>query len=167
MKPAVKTRPIHRGGPIQSIQPIHKTIGINKLGTLLSSQTTDTPGTTTTTTSHGSLRSNFSNLPDPPPQRKSMFQDFHRREGSSPPLLRSSKALPDLVFVWGFWPPAVTSSSLSPPRRLRKQYTPTPHPANPLRKGSQGPGFRAKSRMSALQQPSRRRTSFLCAAPLL
>ncbi|WP_220126157.1 hypothetical protein, partial [Pseudarthrobacter sp. B4EP4b] len=44
-------------------QPIHKTIGINKLGTLLSSQTTDTPGTTTTTTSHGSLRSNFSKLP--------------------------------------------------------------------------------------------------------
>ncbi|HET7784278.1 hypothetical protein PV768_17165, partial [Pseudarthrobacter sp. CC4] len=30
-----------------SIQPITKTIGINKLGTLLSSQTTDTPGTTT------------------------------------------------------------------------------------------------------------------------
>jgi hypothetical protein len=29
-------------------QPINKTIGINKLGTLLSSQTTDTPGTTTT-----------------------------------------------------------------------------------------------------------------------
>ncbi|HEU4666191.1 MAG TPA: hypothetical protein VFS79_00895, partial [Arthrobacter sp.] len=29
------------------IQPITKTIGINKLGTLLSSQTTDTPGTTT------------------------------------------------------------------------------------------------------------------------
>ncbi|MFF1884131.1 hypothetical protein ACFVVC_21965, partial [Pseudarthrobacter sp. NPDC058196] len=36
------------GWRIQSIQPIHKTIGINKLGTLLSSQTTDTPGTTTT-----------------------------------------------------------------------------------------------------------------------
>ncbi|MFJ6159043.1 hypothetical protein ACIQF8_19265, partial [Pseudarthrobacter sp. NPDC092184] len=30
-------------------QPINKTIGINKLGTLLSSQTTDTPGTTTST----------------------------------------------------------------------------------------------------------------------
>ncbi|WP_411374700.1 hypothetical protein ACLH0K_16980 [Arthrobacter sp. MPF02] len=32
----------------RQIQPINKTIGINKLGTLLSSQTTDTPGTTQT-----------------------------------------------------------------------------------------------------------------------
>ena len=48
MKPAVKTRPHHRGGRIQPKQPINKTIGINKLGTLLSSQTTDTPGTTQT-----------------------------------------------------------------------------------------------------------------------
>ncbi|WP_285247466.1 hypothetical protein, partial [Pseudarthrobacter sp. efr-133-R2A-89] len=38
----------HHGVAAQHIQPIHKTIGINKLGTLLSSQTTDTPGTTTT-----------------------------------------------------------------------------------------------------------------------
>jgi hypothetical protein len=32
----------------QQIQPITYIIGINKLGTLLSSQTTDTPGTTQT-----------------------------------------------------------------------------------------------------------------------
>ncbi|MBT8163126.1 hypothetical protein, partial [Arthrobacter sp. GN70] len=37
-----------------------KTIGINKLGTLLSSQTTDTPDTTQQPS--GSLRSNFSIL---------------------------------------------------------------------------------------------------------
>jgi hypothetical protein len=49
LKPAVKTKPHHRGGTIWPKQPINKTIGINKLGTLLSSQTTDTPGTTTTT----------------------------------------------------------------------------------------------------------------------
>ena len=36
------------GWTTQHNQPINKTIGINKLGTLLSSQTTDTPGTTTT-----------------------------------------------------------------------------------------------------------------------
>ncbi|MFJ6311602.1 hypothetical protein, partial [Pseudarthrobacter oxydans] len=36
-----------QGRTTRSIQPITKTIGINKLGTLLSSQTTDTPGTTT------------------------------------------------------------------------------------------------------------------------
>ncbi|WP_426940039.1 hypothetical protein [Pseudarthrobacter sp. S6] len=48
MKPAVKTKPNPRGGQAWPKQPINKTIGINKLGTLLSSQTTDTPGTTTT-----------------------------------------------------------------------------------------------------------------------
>ncbi|WP_427117993.1 hypothetical protein, partial [Pseudarthrobacter scleromae] len=43
-------KPDHpQGRTIQSIQPITKTIGINKLGTLLSSQTTDTPDTTTST----------------------------------------------------------------------------------------------------------------------
>lgn len=36
------------GWTTQPKQPINKTIGINKLGTLLSSQTTDTPGTTQT-----------------------------------------------------------------------------------------------------------------------
>ncbi|MFJ6077805.1 hypothetical protein ACIQC0_05795, partial [Pseudarthrobacter sp. NPDC092419] len=36
------------GVAAQQKQPINKTIGINKLGTLLSSQTTDTPGTTQT-----------------------------------------------------------------------------------------------------------------------
>ncbi|CCQ48541.1 hypothetical protein ARTSIC4J27_4548 [Pseudarthrobacter siccitolerans] len=59
-----------------------------------------------------------------------------------------------MVFIWGFWPPAVTSSSLSPSRRLRKQYTSTGATANPLPKGPWGPGFSAKSRTTALQQPS-------------
>ncbi|MBU8866314.1 hypothetical protein, partial [Paenarthrobacter aromaticivorans] len=43
----LKTRPPHTGvrnGPA-IISTNQKTIGINKLGTLLSSQTTDTPGT--------------------------------------------------------------------------------------------------------------------------
>ncbi|MDQ0632092.1 hypothetical protein QFZ40_000001, partial [Arthrobacter pascens] len=47
MKPAVKTRPNHEvADPAKTTN--QKTIGINKLGTLLSSQTTDTPDTTTT-----------------------------------------------------------------------------------------------------------------------
>jgi hypothetical protein len=51
LKPAVKTRPpTGADSPVNSTN--QKTIGINKLGTLLSSQTTDTPGTTTTTTRH-------------------------------------------------------------------------------------------------------------------
>ncbi|WP_364398051.1 hypothetical protein, partial [Pseudarthrobacter sp. LMD1-1-1.1] len=48
LKPAKNTKPHHRGGTIRQIQPITYIIGINKLGTLLSSQTTDTPGTTQT-----------------------------------------------------------------------------------------------------------------------
>ena len=59
---------------IWQFQPINKTIGINKLGTLLSSQTTDTPGTTTTQIKgRDSLRSNFSNLPDHQPQCKPAY----------------------------------------------------------------------------------------------
>ncbi|WP_219815779.1 hypothetical protein, partial [Arthrobacter sp. SX1312] len=45
-----------------------KTIGINKLGTLLSSQTTGTTGTKHDQTIMSSLRSNFSSLPAPTPQ---------------------------------------------------------------------------------------------------
>ncbi|MDR6438944.1 hypothetical protein J2790_004119, partial [Paenarthrobacter nicotinovorans] len=44
--------------------------------TLLSSQTTDTTGTTHTHQGPGSLRSNFSNLPDQPELRKSTFPRF-------------------------------------------------------------------------------------------
>ncbi|WP_247048145.1 hypothetical protein, partial [Arthrobacter rhizosphaerae] len=75
LKPAVKTKPNPRGGQAWPKQPINKTIGINKLGTLLSSQTTDTPGTTTTFHSRRSLRSNFSNLPGFQLLCKSIFQD--------------------------------------------------------------------------------------------
>ena len=60
----------------------HYIIGINKLGTLLSSQTTDTPGTTQTKHS-GSLRSNFSNLPDPTRLCKPHFRD-PKPPGSAP-----------------------------------------------------------------------------------
>ncbi|WP_364401440.1 hypothetical protein, partial [Pseudarthrobacter sp. LMD1-1-1.1] len=42
LKPAKNTKPHHRGGTIRQIQPITYIIGIDKLGTLLSSQTTDT-----------------------------------------------------------------------------------------------------------------------------
>jgi hypothetical protein len=48
LKPAVKPNQCHRGGTIRQFNQSHYIIGINKLGTLLSSQTTDTPGTTQT-----------------------------------------------------------------------------------------------------------------------
>ncbi|MBG6192463.1 hypothetical protein IWX64_003435 [Arthrobacter sp. CAN_A212] len=58
------------------MQPINKTIGINKHGTLLSSQTTDTPGTKQNQTVPSSLRSNFSNLPELGSFSKSAFPRF-------------------------------------------------------------------------------------------
>jgi hypothetical protein len=48
-----------------------KTIGINKLGTLLSSQTTAATGTKHDQTVMSSLRSNFTSLPPPLPFSKS------------------------------------------------------------------------------------------------
>ncbi|MEW1785030.1 hypothetical protein AB0305_22920, partial [Arthrobacter sp. NPDC080086] len=65
-------------------QPINKTIGINKLGTLLSSQTTDTPGTTTTPQGPDSLRSNFSNLPDALLRSKFDFLEPDSGDASAP-----------------------------------------------------------------------------------
>ncbi|MBT8160787.1 hypothetical protein, partial [Arthrobacter sp. GN70] len=59
----------HGGAQQPSKSTNQKTIGINKLGTLLSSQTTDTPDTTQQPS--GSLRSNFPNLPEPRNQSKS------------------------------------------------------------------------------------------------
>ena len=53
-----------------------KTIGINKLGTLLSSQTTGHYSKAVPPAFAGSLRSNFSNLPDQPDLGKSTFPRF-------------------------------------------------------------------------------------------
>ncbi|WP_219815452.1 hypothetical protein, partial [Arthrobacter sp. B0490] len=63
-----------------------KTIGINKLGTLLSSQTTGATGTKHDQTIMSSLRSNFTSLPLPVP--------FSKSAGSRipDPLLRAMEA---------------------------------------------------------------------------
>lgn len=52
----------------------------------------------------------------------------------------------NLVLNLGVWPPVVTSSSLSPSRRLRKQYTHSTPTANPPRRGPLTPSPRAQSR---------------------
>lgn len=49
----------------------------------------------------------------------------------------------NLVLNLGVWPPVVTSSSLSPSRRLRKQYTHSTPTANPPSVRPRTPPFRA------------------------
>jgi hypothetical protein len=131
LKPAVKTRPHHRGGMTQPKQPINKTIGINKLGTLLSSQTTDTPGTTTTSQPWIAPEQLFKLTRFPAPMQI-RISGFSSAGNASPPNFSALKSYQNLVLNLGVWPPAVTSSSLSPSRRLRKQYTQHRPTANPL-----------------------------------
>ncbi|MGO4238512.1 hypothetical protein, partial [Pseudarthrobacter sp. YAF2] len=85
---------------IQPKQPINKTIGINKLGTLLSSQTTDTPSTTTTHQGRRSLRSNFPNLPDLRLRRKSISR-ISISGKISPANFQRPKEQPDFSLYFG------------------------------------------------------------------
>ncbi len=62
-----------------------KTIGINKLGTLLSSQTTAATGTKHNQTVMSSLRSNFTSLPPQPRSRKSAPRPHHRTKPAAQP----------------------------------------------------------------------------------
>src|SRR3954452_455890 len=62
------------GAAAQQKQPINTTIGINKLGTLLSSQTTDTPGTTQTNIQDRS-GATFQTYPTPPGFANPRFRD--------------------------------------------------------------------------------------------
>jgi hypothetical protein len=70
----------------------------------------------------------------------------------------------NLVLNLGVWPPVVTSSSLSPSRRLRKQYTHSSPIANPLSEWPKAPPFRARTAHPGTRPRGRRRTSLLCAA---
>ncbi|QQQ64130.1 hypothetical protein JHQ56_08165 [Paenarthrobacter ureafaciens] len=66
MKPAENQTTTHGGAQWPGKNSTNqKTIGINKLGTLLSSQTTDTYRHHHQPKASRSLRSNFSNLPEP------------------------------------------------------------------------------------------------------
>jgi hypothetical protein len=131
LKPAVKTRP-STGWTIQPKQPINKTIGINKLGTLLSSQTTDTPGTTTTKHGRGSLRSNFPNLPGFGSRCKSCSQDHHQRTTDPANIRQRTKRRPEPgLKIFGIGRRGSQRFRWSPSRRLRKQYTRMACNANP------------------------------------
>ncbi|WP_216698854.1 hypothetical protein, partial [Arthrobacter sp. H20] len=82
------------------IQPINKTIGINKHGTLLSSQTTDTPGTKQNQTVPPSLRSNFSNLPELGSFSKSTYlRSAAQPDGSQPAVITRKKHAISRLFV--------------------------------------------------------------------
>lgn len=80
-KPAKKTTPHTTCNAANSTN--QKTIGINKLGTLLSSQTTDTTGTKHNQTAMPSLRSNFSSLPPPTSPSKSANRTRHQQKTSN------------------------------------------------------------------------------------
>ncbi len=71
-------------------QPINKTIGINKLGTLLSSQTTDTPGTTTTSTAVDRSGATFQTYPVSRSFANRRFRDFELRT-TGPTCIRHAK----------------------------------------------------------------------------
>src|SRR6478672_7347267 len=115
------------GWTTQHNQPINKTIGINKLGTLLSSQTTDTPGTTTTPIQgRDSLRSNFSNLPGSDSQCKSDFPDLNQQTNHphQNSLATEKSKEPGFELFLGDWPPPVLQLFAGLPRGDLENNTP-------------------------------------------
>ncbi|WP_285246341.1 hypothetical protein, partial [Pseudarthrobacter sp. efr-133-R2A-89] len=61
-----------------------------------------------------SLRSNFPNLPDPPPQHKSNFQDPNRKEDRPHTDFQRPEGNQILALIWGFWPPGDQFFTVSP-----------------------------------------------------
>jgi hypothetical protein len=118
-----------------NFQPI-KHIGINKLGTLLSSQTTGAPGTRTTPTrGPPSLRSNFSNLPDPPALRKPAVPGRRNPPAShpTPETARQNTSTPNQKVESAAHPQSVSgprgggSENITP----HPPQTANPHPTPP------------------------------------
>jgi len=106
----------------------NKKIGVNKLGTLLSSQTTGAPGNHATTLlgRPATLRSNFSNLPDPrvaPQIRRQPANPRYAPPPRSNGLGAQRNRTPEGEVVWWVSPQVPGLSGRSPSRRLRKQYT--------------------------------------------
>ncbi|MFF1882968.1 hypothetical protein ACFVVC_16055 [Pseudarthrobacter sp. NPDC058196] len=108
----------------QHNQPIHKTIGINKLGTLLSSQTTDTPSTTQTHVQDrsGATFQTYPIIRITANQRSRRFQVLttspaHQAHHEGEPFSGRSEGVFIAIFP-------------HQRRRLRKQYTPTNPTAN-------------------------------------
>ena len=130
MKPAKNTRPHHGGGQPGTINQFIKNRYQQTWHTIEFSNNRHTRHHPNQRS--GSLRSNFSNLPGFTPRRKSMFQDPHRQTNQPHQAQTTSKSHQIMVLISGIWPPAVTSSSLSPSRRLGKHYThPTPKATQP------------------------------------
>ncbi|MEE9097319.1 hypothetical protein, partial [Pseudarthrobacter phenanthrenivorans] len=91
---------------------------------LLSSQTTDTPGTTQTLVQDRS-GATFQSYPIPHPNANPSTRISISKK-TAPTQFQRPKEQPENGFDLGVFGRPVNSSSMSPPRRLRKQYT---HPA--------------------------------------
>ncbi|WP_307362935.1 hypothetical protein, partial [Pseudarthrobacter niigatensis] len=113
LKPAKNTKPHHRGGTIRQIQPITYIIGINKLGTLLSSQTTDTPGTTQTLTFRIAPEQLFKLTRSPAPKQIHLSGPTSKRRPPQP-IASALKSNQNLALIWGFWPPGEQFFTVSP-----------------------------------------------------
>ncbi|MDJ0460054.1 hypothetical protein PUN71_022855, partial [Arthrobacter sp. NQ7] len=96
------------------------------LGTLLSSQTTDTPGTTQTNVQDRS-GATFQTYPIPHPEANPSSQDFHRTEDRPTPIPSTLKSNQNLALNWGFWPPGEQFFTVSP---AATQKTIHAHPAH-------------------------------------
>ncbi|MGN7201525.1 hypothetical protein, partial [Arthrobacter sp. SAFR-044] len=93
-------------------QPITYIIGINKLGTLLSSQTTDTPGTTQTLVQDRS-GATFQTYPILHREANPSFR-IRIELKTAPTDFQRPKEQPDFGFDWGFWPPGDQFFTVSP-----------------------------------------------------
>jgi len=78
-----------------------KTIGINKLGTLLSSQTTDTPSTTQTIKVQDRSGATFQTYPIPHPNTNP-FSRTRIEKKTAPPDFQRPEEQPDSGFDLGF-----------------------------------------------------------------
>ena len=130
----------------------------------MSSQTTDTPGTTTSTSQPWIAPEQLLKLTGSFTPKQIRVSGFPSEENRSQPLQERSKALPELVLIFGGLAAVVTSSSLSPSRRLRKQYTCSRATANPPARRVRSPTFRGSTGHWHPGRGLRRRTFVLCAA---
>jgi hypothetical protein len=85
----------------QQIQPITYIIGINKLGTLLSSQTTDTPGTTQTNIPFRIAPEQLFKLTRSPTAKQIRYFRIHIEEKTAPTDFQRPEEQPDSGFDLG------------------------------------------------------------------
>ena len=73
---------------------------------------------------------------------------------TAPTLFQRPKEQPDPGFEVGVFGHPRLPAQRCPPRRLRKQYTPTTPTANWPSRGGRSPGFRGETRGGAPAQPA-------------